>query len=369
MIRREAPPTIYLKGACAMATGPMNQSGRRRWPSARWLLSALGLTAVLLAVVLVAPRLLYPALNDQELDRDKVTGRDRVQLRNDRLRLQNDARATLLQGLAGGVLLLGAYFTWRQVQATRQQLYLTEQGQLTERFTRAVDQLGSDRLDVRLGGIYALERIARDYPPDRSTIGEVLTAYIRQRSPWPPSQPGQYQPNWPLYGQQGQPELRARALDLQAALTVLGRGPFPKPSDPELRQAARLDLHQVDLRRADLIEAHLEGANLREAHLEGAVLRGAQLQAAILPQADLEGAFLADAHLEGAVLTAAELTGARLERASFAGAHLEGANLQDAELTNTDLCGAHANDRTIWPSSWNRQRAEAAGVHFRDPRQ
>jgi hypothetical protein len=267
------------------------------------------------------------------------------------------------------VLLLGAYFTWRQVQATRQQLYLTEQGQLTERFTRAVDQLGSDRLDVRLGGIYALERIARDYPPDRSTIGEVLTAYIRQRSPWPPSQPGQYQPNWPLYGQQGQPELRARALDLQAALTVLGRGPFPKPSDPELRQAARLDLHQVDLRRADLIEAHLEGANLREAHLEGAVLRGAQLQAAILPQADLEGAFLADAHLEGAVLTAAELTGARLERASFAGAHLEGANLQDAELTNTDLRGAHANDRTIWPSSWNRQRAEAAGVHFRDPRQ
>ena len=211
MIRREAPPTIYLKGACAMATGPMNQSGRQRWPSARWLLSGLGLTAVLLAVVLVAPRLLYPALNDQELDRDKVTGRDRVQLRNDRLRLQNDARATLLQGLAGGVLLLGAYFTWRQVQATRQQLYLTEQGQLTERFTRAVDQLGSDRLDVRLGGIYALERIARDYPPDRSTIGEVLTAYIRQRSPWPPSQPGQYQPNWPLYGQQGQPELRARA--------------------------------------------------------------------------------------------------------------------------------------------------------------
>ena len=158
MIRREAPPTIYLKGACAMATGPMNQSGCRRWPSARWLLSALGLTAVLLAVVLVAPRLLYPALNDQELDRDKVTGRDRVQLRNDRLRLQNDARATLLQGLAGGVLLLGAYFTWRQVQVTRQQLYLTEQGQLTERFTRAVDQLGSDRLDVRLGGIYALER-------------------------------------------------------------------------------------------------------------------------------------------------------------------------------------------------------------------
>jgi hypothetical protein len=138
---------------------------------------------VLLAVVLVVPGLLYPPLTDWDLDRDKVTGKDRLQLRNDRLKLQNDARATLLQGLAGGVLLLGAYFTWRQVQTTRQQLHVAEQGQLTERFTRAVDQLGADRLDLRLGGIYALERIARDSPPDRATIGEVLTAYIRHRSP------------------------------------------------------------------------------------------------------------------------------------------------------------------------------------------
>jgi hypothetical protein len=34
--------------------------------------------------------------------------------------LQNEAGATLLQGLAGGVLLLGAYFTWRQLQLSRQ---------------------------------------------------------------------------------------------------------------------------------------------------------------------------------------------------------------------------------------------------------
>jgi hypothetical protein len=331
------------------------------------VLATLGVAAVLLAVVVVVPRLLYPPLTDRELDRDKVTGKDRVQLRNDRLRLQNDARATLLQGLAGGVLVLGAYFTWRQVQTTRQQLHIAEQGQLTERFTRAVDQLGADRLDLRLGGMYALERIARDSPPDRSTIGEVLTAYIRHRSTWPPSQPGQYRPDWPLYGQRGQPELRARALDLQAALTVLGRGPFPKPHHPEAVLTARLDLHQVDLRRADLIDAHLEGANLREAHLEGAVLRGAHLQAAVLSQADLAGAFLAGARLEGAVLTAADLTGARLERAVLTGAYLEGADLWEAELADAELRGSHADARTRWPSGWNRQRAEAAGVAFPGP--
>jgi hypothetical protein len=68
--------------------------------------AALGLAAVVLALVLIVPRLLYPPLTDRELNHDAVIGKDRVQLRNDRLKLQNDARATLLQGLAGGVLLL-----------------------------------------------------------------------------------------------------------------------------------------------------------------------------------------------------------------------------------------------------------------------
>jgi hypothetical protein len=100
------------------------------------------------------------------------------------LTVQNQVRTTLLQGLGGVALLLGAYFTWRQLRIARE-------GQITERFTRAIDQLGHDHLDVRLGGIYALERIARDSPADRATIGEVLTAFVRSHAPWPPSLPDQ----------------------------------------------------------------------------------------------------------------------------------------------------------------------------------
>jgi hypothetical protein len=168
-------------------------------------------TVLLAVVVLVGPRLLYPPLTDRELNRRRVTsGKDRVELQREQNKLQNDARVALLQGLGGLVLLLGAGFTWRQLQTSREQLQqnadatrhqlqlnrdqlkLNRQGQLTERFTRAVGQLGSDHLDVRLGGIYGLERIARDSDSDRATIAEVLTAYVRSHSPWPPSRPGQY---------------------------------------------------------------------------------------------------------------------------------------------------------------------------------
>jgi hypothetical protein len=100
--------------------------------------------------------------------------------------------------------------------------HLAEQGQITERFTRAIDQLGSDHLDVRLGGIYALERIARDSPGNRSTIGEVLTAYIRGHAPWPPRLPDQPPIEAAI---ETVAFLRLRAPDVQAASrTLSGRG-------------------------------------------------------------------------------------------------------------------------------------------------
>jgi Pentapeptide repeats (8 copies) len=284
-----------------------------------WALAALAVVAVLAGVVLLGPRLLYPPLSDRELDRQGVTGgKDRIELKREQGQLQNDARATLLQALAGGALLLGAYFTWRQVQTGRQQVHLAEQGQITERFTRAIDQLGSGHLDVRLGGIYALERIALDSPDDRATIGEVLTAYVRGHAPWPPRLEGQP----PVEATVEEIAfLRLRAPDVQAALTVLGRGGF---ADSD-RDAPPLDLSDTDLRRA-----YLRGADLRRVRLHSADLRRAHLDAVDLRGATLNRANLQDAHLDG-----------RLQDAA-----LRGANLQDADLSNADLQGAdlsHAN--------------------------
>src|SRR5215217_7032272 len=90
---------------------------------------------------------------------------------------------TLAQILGGTALLSGLYFTWRTLQVNRE-------GQITERFTRAIDQLGKiedegNRLfEIRLGGIYSLGRIAREnQEPDDWLIMEVLTAYVRQHAP------------------------------------------------------------------------------------------------------------------------------------------------------------------------------------------
>jgi hypothetical protein len=64
----------------------------------------------------------------------------------------------LLLGLIG--LCFGVYRSWLAYKQQR----TAEQGHITERFTQAVEQLGSDNAAVRQGAIHALWRIAEDSP-------------------------------------------------------------------------------------------------------------------------------------------------------------------------------------------------------------
>ncbi len=50
---------------------------------------------------------------------------------------------------------------------------------VTELYSHAADQLGSDRAPVRLAGLYALERLAQGNPEHRQSIVNVLCAYLR----------------------------------------------------------------------------------------------------------------------------------------------------------------------------------------------
>jgi hypothetical protein len=111
---------------------------------------------------------------------------ERVNAQQARDELQNSARTTLLQGLGGTAVLLGVYFTFRQLRIARQ-------GQVTERFTRAVDQLGSTSEDVQLGGIYALQQISLESREERGAIHEILASYVRSHAPWPEPEP---KPDW-----------------------------------------------------------------------------------------------------------------------------------------------------------------------------
>jgi hypothetical protein len=148
-----------------------------------WLgaLTVGGLLIILLVSIILIPQWLYPRLGVADL-RAVATAQARIQLQQAQSQLANDARSSVLQGLAGLLVVAGALATWRQVHISRE-------GQITDQFTRAIDQLGSGNLDVRIGGIYALERIAKNSLDDRSTIQYVLAAFVRHHASWPVGAP------------------------------------------------------------------------------------------------------------------------------------------------------------------------------------
>ncbi|HEX5598072.1 MAG TPA: pentapeptide repeat-containing protein, partial [Micromonosporaceae bacterium] len=220
---------------------------------------------------------------------------------------------------------IGLYIT---NEANREQQRITEQGQITERFTTAVEQLGQpgpDKIEVRLGAIYALERIMRDSAADHPAVVQVLAAFVRVHAPAPTPSPtppeGMAEPTAPP----------PPPVDIQAALTVLSRRDTNRDQVVDELNLAHTNLRGADLHQADLHWADLSGADLSGADLGGADLGGADLSGAILIGANLGGTNLDHAFLDHADLRYADLANAELN------AYLFDAKMADADLRGADL--------------------------------
>ncbi|AKB82512.1 hypothetical protein MSBR3_1934 [Methanosarcina barkeri 3] len=267
-----------------------------------WILIVFAVALVFIALLLGYLVFTYPVNQVSQYGITNAT---------EKANLINQYRTTSIQLISifaqifGGIaVLIGIYFAWGNLTTARE-------GQITERFTRAVNQLGAidqsgnPAIEIRLGGIYALERIADRSGKDYWPIMEILTAYIRKNSPIE---------NYNIKTEDIKNQDKV-SFDIQAILTVIKRRRYFFNSG----ESDCLDLHETCLNGANLKGAHLEKVNLYRANLKKADLEGAYLQ---------EADFLA-AKLRSANLKKANLCGADLEEANLCGADLEGAHLKD----------------------------------------
>jgi len=305
----------------------------------RKILAWCGLAVAAVVVVAAVVYVVFWPLSDLIARHDvgSITGAHRAPA----LQAARDAARGRLIALGAGLFAAGALIY------TARNFSLARQGQVTDRSTKAIEQLGSDKLDVRIGGIYALERIALDSVRDHSTVMEVLTAFVRGQPGKKPTvsatdqQTPQDEDPSPL------PAALATPSDVRAAIVVIGR-----------RNASN-DRDRVEL---FLYRASLVGVNLRDANLAGAFLRSVDLTEAILI-----GANLARTNLRYARLHGADLTGANLHCADLTGAILHRARLTGADLTGADLTRAHLTG-VRWPldqpapPGWQRE-PDAGRLH------
>jgi uncharacterized protein YjbI with pentapeptide repeats len=203
-----------------------------------------------------------------------------------------------------------------------------------EHFSKAVEQLGDNKMEVRLGGIYALEWIAQNSPAEHWTVMEVLTAFVRKQSiEHTINNEQNYLDQVPVLG--------IVEEDIQAALTVIGRR--NDANDP--LEGKRLHFQGANLTGAVLVGAKLSKARflktcLKYADFSQAVLRNASFRMADLTMANFTEANLVNAYLAKVDLTGANLTGANLTGANLTGANLSQANLKATNLTEADITEA-----------------------------
>ena len=269
-----------------------------------------------------------------------------------------DAARGRLLTLGAGLLAAGALLF------TARNFTLSREGQVTDRYTKAVEQLGSDKLDVRIGGIYALERIARDSAKDHPTVMAVLTAFVREHSREQLAHREQRETEKPWSREEEQN--RVTRSDVQAALTVIGRRVPNRDTRP-------IDLAGAILDGADLAGANLTGADLVYADLVGASLNGADLANADLTYADLSGAILDRASLVGAVLEHAKLafagtllTDVKKSLLDSEGLGSAAVNLEDADLTDANLSNARLRGANLHRAILTRANLERADLRWAD---
>ncbi|RZO40259.1 MAG: pentapeptide repeat-containing protein [Rhodobacteraceae bacterium] len=225
-----------------------------------------------------------------------------------------------------------------------------EQGLITERITKAVAGLGADKtdkvvaddgtstegtepnLEVRIGSIYALERIAQDSDRDHISVMQILCTYIRTNAPW----------NSRKQNARDAADEFPRD-DIQTALDVIGRRGADK------KNLERAQGYGLDLRFANLKLADMRGGDFADAWFNGSLLAMA---------------FLERADMTGAMFSGTNLQNARLSKASF---NIAGAF--KADFTGSDITQAQINamfgDGTVtfpehlkWPKHWPEQKLE-----------
>jgi Pentapeptide repeats (8 copies) len=225
------------------------------------------------------------SINNEQLkleDRLKLT-KDILVIEKDATTIQNGVYTPLIQVIGGAILSITAYVGYCNFEIGQKNLKVSEDKQVTERFSKSIEHLGSGEIDIRLGGIYALEQIAFDSAKYHWTIVEILSAFIREKRKSDRTNPV--------------------GVDIQAALTVIGRrkvkqDPNDKVIDLRKISLVGVELHtnfsKADFGGTNLNNANLSGANLSDANLSLTDLIGADLSNANLNGADLDNTYLDD---------------------------------------------------------------------------
>ena len=242
---------------------------------------------------------------------------------------------------------------WRSKVAERQAA-TAQLGLLNERYQKSAEMLGNhDMQSVRLGGIYALNRLAAERPEDYHVqIMKLFGAFVVDQT-------GSKMPRGNVVEsecdkekeepvQQSEPKL---AQDVQEVMRLIAE-----------RDEERIALESKEKLRLNLSHSSIVGFTLREANFSNINFTKANLSRVRIWDSCFTGTVLPGANLAGADLTRADLQGVDMRRVDLTGASLIGANLRNADLGLVDLASEQLWGMRLFPTNLTRTRLYGADL-------
>ncbi len=242
-------------------------------------------------------------------------------------------RITFVNFFSGVIAVIGLVLFFMRVDIQIKQ-------RVDERFTTAVNLLGSSETSARTEAIYSLFHLALDEKKYRKEIAQILCSHIRSKT-----EEKDYQKK----------HKNRPSNEIQTTINLLFKKDglyhkFNKELEPaDLRHAflAGANFSYAHCQGADFMGAKCQGAWFLEAQCQGARFLSAQCQWAWFLEAQCQGAYFCDAQCQGAYFWNTQCQGVNFENAECQGANFFNTQCQGAGFLDTQCQGAYSTRENL----------------------
>ena len=258
--------------------------------------------------------------------------------------VDKETETTIISIVSGVIAIVGLILFYQRLKKQEEQIDLQRKQRTDDRFTTAVELLGSSETSARTGAIYSLYHLAIEDKKYRKEVSQILCSHIRSKTNEPdykeehnkrPSNEIQTTIDLLLKNQDGNKGLYCQDFAKEKS--------FPQ-ANFKYAYLVKADFYEAQCQGANFSNAQCQGANFTFAQCQGAKFTFAQCQGANFGAAECQGAGFFMTQCQGAKFTLAQCQGVDFIHAQCQGAHFIHAQCQGAHFIHAQCQGAYAGN-------------------------
>ena len=260
--------------------------------------------------------------------------------------------ATIISIVGGVIAIVGLILFYQRLEKQEEQIDLQRKQRTDDRFTTAVNLLGSSETSARTGAIYSLYHLSIEDKKYRKEVAQILCSHIRSKT------------NEPDYKEEHKDR---PSNEIQSTIDLLlkdkdGNKGLYCQDFAKRKSFPQANFEYAYLVKADFYEAQCQGANFNHAQCQEAKFNEAQCQKADFWVAQCQGVDFWDAQCQGADFYEAQCQGADFLNAQCQGASFYKAQCQGADFDETHFQGADFEETQCQGAGFSF--AQCQGAYF-----